>query len=80
MTTEAVALCWSCSRLREDQQTCVAFPRGIPDEIRLFGKDHRRPISGDHGFHYDPDPDKQDERDEWLYLYDPAKLGDKIGP
>jgi hypothetical protein len=37
--------------------TCDAFPNGIPEAVRKNHLDHRRPISGDNGIHFDPAAD-----------------------
>lgn len=48
MTIRFTTLCVACSRLRPDGK-CLAFPDGIPEEIVLFGADHRTPVLGDSG-------------------------------
>jgi hypothetical protein len=36
---------------------CLAYPAGIPDEIRTGAKDHANPADGDNGIQFAPDPD-----------------------
>ena len=51
--------CIRCKNYRRDG-TCKAFPEGIPEEILLNKKDHRKPIEGDNGIQFDPkDPDEE---------------------
>jgi hypothetical protein len=38
-----------------DEQTCKAFPAGIPEEIWNGKADHRNPFSGDRGIRWTPD-------------------------
>lgn len=53
------SLCVTCKHLypkkkREDNNTCKAFPKGIPNIIRFFEHDHKTPIEGDNGIQYEP--------------------------
>ena len=48
MTTVMPSLCLACRRLK-DGNVCAAFPEGIPNNIILYGADHRQPIRGDNG-------------------------------
>ena len=48
MTTQYPNLCQACRHYRGGT-TCAAFPDGIPDNILLFGDDHRKPVEGDNG-------------------------------
>ncbi|MDQ0191572.1 hypothetical protein J2S03_003443 [Alicyclobacillus cycloheptanicus] len=34
--------------------TCDAYPAGIPEEIRYWEVDHRKPYKGDNGVLYEP--------------------------
>jgi hypothetical protein len=47
-------------------QTCDAFPKEIPDAIFTYGDDHRKPVEGDGGKTYRPDPKKQEFMKDWL--------------
>lgn len=60
-------LCRSCARLNQDDggATCEAFPRGIPDEIRVHGGDHREPVPGDSGKVYVPDARRAGDLADW---------------
>ena len=33
---------------------CFAFPNGIPKEILLGKRDHKKPFPGDHGIRFEP--------------------------
>lgn len=46
-----VSICLACQRLR-DNWKCVAFPEGIPDDIRANGFDHREEHAGDNGVRF----------------------------
>jgi hypothetical protein len=49
--------CASCRRFnRKDvlNDTCEAFPKGIPEEILRGDNNHRNPSIGDRGLRYEP--------------------------
>lgn len=52
--------CGLCRHLRANQ-TCVAFPRGIPREIWDGKHKHKTPYPGDNGIRYEPWPTKGDK-------------------
>lgn len=57
MTTVAVPICYSCTRLHDaDDMTCDAFPGGIPEAIVNSEADHRVPYAGDGGLTFNQDP------------------------
>lgn len=62
------ALCDSCQRFTEDE-TCAAFPGGIPEDILWDGADHRVSRPGDRGVVYLPDPGKQELFDNWALCW-----------
>jgi hypothetical protein len=69
------AQCETCThfRLHTDRlPTCAAFPKGVPSEIILGKKNHRREIPGDHGIVWEPK--KQAE-----YLIEPESEEDVMG-
>ena len=49
------SLCDHCKH-RRSEDTCAAFPDGIPSSISFFGfnTDHRRPFEGDNGIRFEP--------------------------
>lgn len=48
-------VCTTCRHLDvEGDQTCRAFPQGIPAVIWRGDNMHRRPYPGDHGIQYEP--------------------------
>ncbi len=49
-----VSQCDRCIFRFESQTVCVAFPKGIPLEIRLGHFDHRKPYEGDGGIRFVP--------------------------
>ncbi len=53
MNSPLAPICLRCIRLL-DEDTCQAFPEGIPDEIWLSGHDHREPFKGDGGLQFEP--------------------------
>jgi hypothetical protein len=48
------ANCFECRHLHEDQQTCDAFPDGIPTALLFLDETHDRPYPGDHGIQFEP--------------------------
>lgn len=56
--TTVFAQCYNCTHFMGGGQgvrpVCIAFPDGIPQEIRLNEVDHRKPIEGDNGIRYTP--------------------------
>ncbi len=46
--------CGRCIYRLQDGVACVAFPWGIPDEIRSGRVQHTRPFPGDGGFQFVP--------------------------
>jgi hypothetical protein len=42
-----IPLCLACTRLREGEFACDAYPAGIPHEILDGMHDHRKPFPGD---------------------------------
>ncbi len=51
---DAVSECSRCIYRLHDGSACVAFPWGIPDEIRRGQVQHTRPYPGDGGFRFVP--------------------------
>jgi len=45
--------CKTCE-YRDDESPfrCLAFPKGIPNDIQLGQVDHTKPYKGDHGLQY----------------------------
>lgn len=64
MTTRLPVLCGACTRYRKGD-VCEAFPRGIPDDIIRWGKNHQQSYPGDNGIRFNLDPDKQRQFDDW---------------
>lgn len=48
--------CETCIH-NNDDGTCKAFPKGIPQEIRSGYNDHTKEYPGDHGIRYTPPPE-----------------------
>lgn len=49
--------CMSCKHLQEGKPPkCTAFPDGIPMPILMDEVDHRKPVEGDHGIQFSPNP------------------------
>lgn len=49
--------CFVCRHLRKgrvnERPTCAAFPDGIPLAVLTTRRDHRKPITGDHGIRFE---------------------------
>jgi hypothetical protein len=56
MATFAAPPCLFCQRFNraKDDNTCEAFPAGIPEEIFLGDFDHRQPYPGDNDLRFEP--------------------------
>ncbi len=52
MRQAGAPLCLTCKRLNVGDDTCEAFPDGIPGDIYLRGFDHRKLFPGDDGIRY----------------------------
>jgi len=53
------AECHKCKHLNEEtnddgEETCKAFPAGIPDDIIIGDTLHRVPVDGDNGITFEP--------------------------
>jgi len=48
------ANCFECRHLHEDQDTCDAFPDGIPSIFLYLESVHNHPYPGDHGVMFEP--------------------------
>jgi hypothetical protein len=46
--------CFECIHLHADQQTCDAYPDGIPTVFMYGDKVHTVPYPGDHGIRFCP--------------------------
>ena len=46
--------CGDCRHWDQSERACLAFPQGIPDEIRTGAHDHRQPFPGDGGVRFEP--------------------------
>jgi hypothetical protein len=46
--------CVGCRYYDQPEWNCLAFPLGIPDEIRRGEHDHREPYPGDGGLRFEP--------------------------
>jgi len=59
--TQAQAQCSACRHFRSafsvsppaEDSFCAAFPGGIPDKVYGNELDHRQPIAGDNGIHWE---------------------------
>ena len=48
-------VCAFCKHLTDpSNQSCEAFPDGIPTEIWNGKNDHRQAVAGDHGIRFEP--------------------------
>lgn len=66
MTSMVPRLCPACVHWNVTNDTCTAFPGGVPLSI-MRGGDHRRPIRGDGGivFKIKPGKEAKQELDLW---------------
>lgn len=46
--------CFECKHFHEDEQTCDAYPDGVPPEYLYGDEVHDVDHSGDHGIHFEP--------------------------
>lgn len=51
-----LSACAYCARKHESEDTCDAFPDGIPAAILLMKHDHRVAFPGDDGLLFEPKP------------------------
>jgi hypothetical protein len=52
--THPLIQCRHCIHFVEEDRTCAAFPKGVP-EVILYGKrDHTKPYRGDGGIRFEP--------------------------
>lgn len=69
MTSKLPALCDSCKHLRSNGFSCPAFPKRIPDDIRVWGEDHRKIRAGQTGDTvWELKPGKEEELAAWEAL------------
>lgn len=66
MTVPLVPICFACSHYIEANETCNAFPEGIPEAILFEGEDHRRAYPHDNGVRFELNPDKADLLEVYL--------------
>lgn len=58
--TQIISQCSVCKHFNKQDrtnETCAAFPEGIPREIVLNEVDHRGAADGDHGVRWEKDED-----------------------
>lgn len=60
MTTYGVPICFACEHYRNEDETCRAFPEGIPWDIKRGGFDHRKPFTADGGVRFQLKPSERD--------------------
>lgn len=46
-------VCFQCAHWHEPEDTCDAFPDGIPFEIFFGGNKHTKPFKGDRGIRFE---------------------------
>ena len=51
--TTVLSQCIFCKHYRDDE-TCTAFPAGIPRKVMYSERDHRKPYPGDNGVRFEP--------------------------
>jgi hypothetical protein len=68
MTTIMPNLCGSCTHY--DDGKCEAFPQGIPEDIEVWGGDHRLPVPGQVGaVVHELQSGKEQEYEDWTFTY-----------
>jgi len=50
----SVPACWKCKWKNKGEETCGAFPDGIPDAILDGSHDHTTSFPGDNGILFEP--------------------------
>ena len=63
MTMMAPLLCTACTRF-DGVGACTSFPHGIPEDILVWGGDHRQSIDGEPPFELKPGG--EDDLASWL--------------
>ena len=48
--------CYQCKHLHEDEQTCDAYPSGIPSMFLYLTRSHAKPSPGDQGITFEAIP------------------------
>ena len=48
--------CHSCKHYYKGTLTCAAYPDEIPIDIRAGRVDHKKPVAGDDGIHWEAKP------------------------
>jgi hypothetical protein len=79
MTTHVPNLCDACARAvdltgestPDGQAVCRSFPFGIPEDIIVWGGDHRQPVAAEAPFELDPE--RREEFDQWLATFHPEE-------
>jgi len=57
-------LCVACTRrIGDDPEACTSFPQGIPENIVIYGDDHRRSLAGEEPFELDGE--RADQFNNW---------------
>lgn len=80
--THVPNLCDACARAvdltggshPDGLAVCSSFPDGIPEDIIVWGGDHRQPIADEPPFELDPA--KRAALEDWLATFDPDREDD----